>query len=405
MGGGVRAAGASTFWLYAAIYGVLMFAAAAPTPLYGVYAARFHFSALTLTVVFAVYAVGLLAALLVAGRLSDHLGRRPVVLVSIAVQVVAMLCFALADSTPVLIAGRAVQGVATGAALGALSAGLLELGGTVAAGVAPMVTGAAPLFGLAAGALGTSALVQYAAAPLRLVYWLITAALVLGAVAVLRAPEPGSPRPGAVRSLVPVAAVPPHVRAAFGTVAPIMIAAWALNGFYLSLGPTLVARIEHSANHLWGGLAVFSFTFAAGVASLLARPLGVRPALVSGSAALTAGVLLSLIASTTSGVALFLAGSAVAGAGFGTGFLGGVRAISEAALPHERAGVLAVFYVLSYTAFSVPIVVAGIAQTHATPGAVAVVFCAAVAVLAVIGLLAALVRPRPAPVAVRSPRR
>lgn len=388
--GGRRPATASTFWIFAAIYGVFMFAASAPSPLYGVYASRFGFPPSTLTVVFAVYAIALLAALLVVGRLSDHLGRRPVILASIATQIIAMLLFALANSTVVLVIGRVVQGIATGSVIGALSAGIIELAATVAPGVAPMVTTSAPSFGLAAGAICSSTLVQFAPAPLRLVYWVIIAALVVGAAATIWAPEPGHVRPGALRSLVPVASVPPHTRASFATIAPGIVAAWALMGFYLSLGPTLVARIEDSTNHLWGGVAVLSFTFAAGAASLAARQITVQAALLAGSAVLTVGVLLSLLAVTVSSGSLFLVGSVVAGAGFGVDFLGGIRAVSEAARAHERAGVLAAFYILSYLAFSIPAVVAGIAQTYSSARSVAMVFCAAVAVLAVIGVAASL---------------
>lgn len=389
-----RPATAATFWIFAAIYGVFMFAASAPSPLYGVYAAQFGFPTSTLTVVFGVYAIALLGALLVAGRLSDHLGRRPVILASITVQVIAMLLFVLADSTPVLIVGRILQGLATGAVIGALSAGIIELAATVAPGVAPMVTTSAPSFGLAAGAIGSSALVQFAPAPLRLVYWVIIAALVVGAAATIWSPEPGQTRPGALRSLVPVAAVPPHARHSFVQVTPSIVAAWALNGFYLSLGATLVARIENSANHLWGGIAVFSFTFAAGAASLAARQITVRRALLAGPAALTVGVLVSLVAvavAVSSGPAFFV-GSVIAGAGFGVGFLGGIRAVSEAAQPHERAGVLGVFYIVCYLAFSVPVVAAGIAQTHSNARNVAVVYCIIVAALAATGLLAGLSR-------------
>jgi MFS family permease len=395
--GSRRPATASTFWIFAAIYGVFMFAASAPSPLYGVYAARFSFSPSTLTVVFAVYAIALLAALLVVGRLSDHIGRRPVILAAVILQIIGMLCFVLADHTTVLIIGRVIQGLATGSAIGALSAGIIEGAATVSPGLAPMVTSSAPSFGLAVGAIGSSTLVQYAPAPLHLIYWVIIAALVIGAAATVWTPEPGARRPGAARSLVPVAAVPPHTRASFAKVTPGIVAGWALNGFYLSLGSTLVARIEHSTNHLWGGVAVFSFTFAAGILSLAARQMSVRTALRTGPTALAIGALLSLLAIDTSSGALFLVGSVIAGAGFGTGFLGGIRAVSEAARPHERAGVLAVFYVICYLAFSIPVVAAGIAQTHSSPRDVAMIYSGAVAVLAVIGVSASLFTRRTTP--------
>src|SRR6201996_3538510 len=252
------------FWCVGGVYGVFMFAAAAPSPLYRVYAARWHFSPLTLTVVFALYALGLLLALLVTGRLSDHLGRKPVILGAIAAEVIAMACFVAADSTVVLGVARAVQGLATGCALGAVSAALAELsqGSTPALGA--VVTSSAPVFGLAAGGLGSSALVQFGPSPLRLVYWLIIAGLALGAVAVAVMRETGERRAGTLASLKPVASIPPEARAAFAAILPSLVALWAMIGFYLSLAPGLIGAIEGSANLLWGGAAVFCFCFSGG---------------------------------------------------------------------------------------------------------------------------------------------
>jgi MFS family permease len=133
------------------LLGVLMVAAGAPSPLYGVYQAAWGFSAAMLTAVFAVYALSLLAAFLVAGRLSDHLGRKPVIIVALAAEVAAMACFA-ADSAGWLYAARVVHGAATGTATGAVSAALVDL----APGnqrLAPLVNSVAPTLGLAAGAL------------------------------------------------------------------------------------------------------------------------------------------------------------------------------------------------------------------------------------------------------------
>src|ERR1700728_889278 len=142
------------FWLMGCLLGTLMIAAGAPSPLYGVYQATWHFSAVTLTAVFAVYAVALLAAFLVAGRLSDHLGRKPVI-------IVALLIEAAANSTGWLYTARVVQGIATGMATGAISAALVDLAPRRNPQLAPLVNSAAPTMGLAAGALGSSLLVHY----------------------------------------------------------------------------------------------------------------------------------------------------------------------------------------------------------------------------------------------------
>jgi MFS family permease len=79
-----------------------------------------------LTIAFAVYALGLLAALLVTGSLSDYVGRRPVMLGALALELVAMVMFAMAPKIGWVIATRILQGVATGAATSAFTAAVVE---------------------------------------------------------------------------------------------------------------------------------------------------------------------------------------------------------------------------------------------------------------------------------------
>src|SRR5580692_316708 len=169
---------------------LLFFAAGAPTPLYGIYRAELRFSATTLTAVFAVYALVLLLALLVFGSVSDYLGRRRVILAALVVAAAACGLFLTADSVGLLLAARALQGLAVGTATGALGAALIDLqpGGS---GLAPVVTAAAPALGLGTGALATSALAQYGPAPTRLMWWLLLGASAAAGAGMAAMPEPG----------------------------------------------------------------------------------------------------------------------------------------------------------------------------------------------------------------------
>lgn len=378
------------FWGVGGTYGVFMFAASAPAPLYHVYAARWHFSPLTLTIVFALYAFGLLLALLVTGRLSDHLGRKPVILAAIAAEVVAMACFIAADSSVLLCIARAVQGLATGCALGVLSAALAELSERKAPVLGAVVTSSAPMFGMAAGAVGSSTLVQYGPSPLRLVYWLIIAGLAASAAIAGAMREPGERRPGVLASLKPVAGVPPAARSTFVTILPSLVALWALIGFYLSLAPGLIAAIEGSSNLLWGGAAVFCLCISGGIAIVIFREITAQTAMLCGCIALFAGVGSTLVAIATGSTALFLTGSSIAGVGFGLAFLGNIRAVTRVATPAQRAGTLAVLYIVSYATFSIPIVIAGVAETRFSAHDVALVFSGCVTALAGIGTVASL---------------
>ena len=245
-----RAAG---FWLVAVVLFLLLLPVVAASPLYRVYQAEWRFSATTLTVVFGVYGLTLLATLLVFGSLSDYLGRRGVIAVALAAGAGACGLFLAAHGVGLLFAARALQGAAVGAATSAAGAALIDLQ-PEGSGRAPVVSSADVQVSFALGGLGTSALVQYAPAPTHLVWWLLLGASAAAAVAVLAIPETVPRRPGVLASLRPRAAVPRQARGMFAVALPVMIAAPALIGFYLSLGPSLAAQVLRSPDLLWGGL-------------------------------------------------------------------------------------------------------------------------------------------------------
>jgi MFS family permease len=382
----------ASFWVVGAILGVLMFAAGAPSPLYGVYQSHWHFSAITLTAVFAVYAIALLVTLLVCGALSDHVGRRPVILAALLVNWCAMACFLLANGVGALYVARALQGVATGAATSALSGALIELQPEGSTQLGPLVNSSAPTIGLGAGALITSALVQYAPAPTKLVYWLLLGALIAAAAAVIAMPEPGRRRPGALASMRPRVGIPAAARGAFAGTLPCLVALWALGGLYLSLGPSIVLGLVRSHNHLWGGGVIFILMAAGASASIALRSLRAETAMVAGSTALLGGIVITIVAIAARLLSAFLIGTAVAGAGFGLAFLGVFRTLVALAPPTDRAGLIAAVYTVSYLAFSVPVVLAGIAATHIGLHDTSLAYASAVAVLVATALAGFAVR-------------
>jgi MFS family permease len=336
-------------------------ASSAPTPLYHVYQQVWGFDATLLTLVFAVYAFALLLALLMAGRLSDHLGRRPLIIGSLLLQMGAMGVFLLASGPGWLLAARAVQGVATGLATASVGAALLDLdrlGGALINSIAPML-------GMAGGALGSAALMMLAPAPLRTVYAVLMAVFVLALVATWIAPDTGSRRAGAWASLWPRIAVPVQARAALWMVTPINIALWMLGGFYLSLMPSLIVATTHVTSAWLGGAVVAALTLSGAAAILAARKLRTLATLLYGEGALGIGLLLILLGAHQGSTALLLAGSVIAGLGFGAAFLGALRMVLPLAEPHERAGLMGAFYVESYLANSVPTIAIGYVAHHA----------------------------------------
>ncbi|ETD54000.1 MFS transporter [Pseudomonas aeruginosa] len=351
-------------------------AASSPTPLYRLYQAQWHFSPLMLTVIFGVYALSLLATLITAGSLSDYICRRPVITLALVLQMVAMGSFLAASDIVWLIAARVLQGVGTGLATAALGAAMLDLHHERGA----LINSLAPLGGLAAGALGTTALVQWAFAPLQLVFALLLAAFAMQTLLTWTTPETASGRPGALTSLRPRVVVPLQARATLKAVSPINVAIWALGGFYLSLMPSLIARATGSTSAWLGGLSVAALTLSGAVAVVASRAHNPRVSLLGGAMFLAAGLVCIM-----SGVALgragpLLAGSVAAGVGFGACFLGAMRSVLSLAGPGERAGLMAAFYVESYLAHVLPALAAGYLAQHL--GLVVTTECFGVAIIA-----------------------
>ena len=354
---------AGTFAAVAAIVVLFLAASSAPSPLYVVYQQQWGFTASVLTVVFAIYVVGLLGSLLVVGALSDHLGRRPVLGAAIALETVALVLFLLADNVIALSVARLLQGIATGAAMTTLGATLVDLEPAHARGRAGVVNSVAPTAGLALGALGCGALVEFGPSPTRFVYAILIAGMVVAAVVVARMPETSPRRPGAVASLRPQVGIPARLRADTVPVVPVMIASWALGGLYLSLGPSVTAGLFGLHDHLVGGVVV---TLLCGTGALTAYLLRSRPApslLAPAAVLLAVGTLATLTGISTDLIALSALGTVLAGIGFGAAALATFGTFARIAQPHERGALFAAAFVISYVAFSVPAVIAGFAGT------------------------------------------
>jgi len=382
------------FYLQASILVSFLAGSSAPTPLYGVYQAQWGFSPITITVIFGIYAFAVLATLLTAGSLSDYVGRRPVLLAATGLQAAAMLVFATAGGGSALLIARILQGLATGAAAAAVGAGMLDIDrakGTIANSVGPLT-------GTATGGIGSALMVQYLPAPTRLIYLVLFAIFVVQAVGVLWMPESVARKPGALASLRPKFGVPAAARQPFLLAVPVLVASWALVGFYGSLGPTLVRHLVGSTSVVLGGLSLFVLAGAGGAAVLVLRTVPQRTEMVLGIAALLVGVVLTLLAIDQASIAVFLAGTAVAGIGFGAGFQGAIRTVIPLAAAAERAGVLSVLYVVSYFAMGLPAVIAGLRVVHSHGDVLGTAreYGATVVVLAVLALLGAAVRRKPA---------
>ena len=383
-----RAAPRAGYLLVGGAITVMMAGASAPSPFYPLWQRELHLAPAMGTLVFAVYAVALLLALLVSGSLSDHVGRRPVVSVGFLLLAASVALLWAAGSTGVLLGGRALQGVASGVLLSALAALVTDLAGAAHAARAAVVNSVAPMVGLAVGAVGAGLVIDgdgpHAGA---IVFGVLTVAYAVLGGAVWLLPETSAREAGAWRALRPRVAVPRSARALFALSVPVTLAGWATGGLFLSLGASIVRTVfDVDASALQG--ITIGVVPAAGVVGILVlrhRPAGV--VMIYGSAALAVGTLLSLVALSTGSFVFYLLAVVVVGSGFGPAFFGVVGTVVPAVAVHERAEMFAALYAVSYLAFGVPAVIAGTLVPVLTLEVTATVYGVCVAALAGLSLV------------------
>jgi len=369
--------------LAAGVIGLGLFASVTPSPLYRAYSVLWHFSPLTLTLIYATYAFGVLASLLLFGGVSDDVGRRPVLLGALGALMAATVLFMLADSAAWLFVARGIQGLATGAALSAASATLLDLHPRRDPAGVGLTNGTAAAAGIGLGALVSSSLVRIGWEPRVLPYALL---LVLIAVAFAGAycmPEPVHERSRfkltAQRPRVPAAVRRPFVLAGLA-----VLSSWSIGALFFSLGPQLALQLFNSTNVIVSAIGIVTLAASAVIAQLFTARTPAWIATSVGSIALAAGTGLIVLAAASDSTVAYLAGSILGGAGFGAAFLGGLRALVAAIPPEHRATVMAAFYVAAYASLSVPAVLAGIVVTHISLQSTFEIFGGVVAAIALV---------------------
>ncbi len=357
-------------------------ASSAPSPLYPLYQAAWGFSPFMISIIFAAYAGALLVTLLFFGALSNHWGRRPVIALALAAELLSMGLFLVAQDGTWLLAARLVQGFATALAATSLAAALLDIDHKAGA----TINSIAPMIGMGVGALGSGLLAQVVPAPLRFVFVLLIALFLVQLLRSLRSAETAASLSETKWSPRPRIDVPPAARQAFWRVAPLNIGAWALGGFFLSLMPSLIREISHGGATWLAGAAVAALTFTASVSIVFYRNKSTSTGLFVGGLGSASGMAVILGGVYLESPALLLAGAVVSGIGFGAGFLGATRSIVTKVTAEERAGLMSAFYFESYLANALPAMIAGYAARHVGLIETATVFGAVIIALSLISL-------------------
>lgn len=382
------------FWIVAVAFTAVMAYSTVPTPLYGIYERTDGFPQFVVTFVFAAYAVGVVAALYLAGHLSDVVGRRRMILVAVAVEIGAATVFLLWPQLPGLLVARLVSGVGVGLLTATATAHLSELRSRAHpeedTANAVTVSGVANLGGLGLGPLIGGLFAEFLPAPLVLPHVVFLVVFVAALVALAMAPEtvppPGERRPYRPQRI----AVPASARATFVAAGAAAFSAFAVFGLFTSLAPTFLVVSLHQPDRLVAGIVSFSVFAAACLAQVLLRTMPVARQIRVVLVLLPAGLVLLAVGAVLAAFPVFTLGGVLAGAGVGLLFRSALARAASTADATSRGAVLAAVFLIAYAGLCVPVLLVGGALVVFAPIAVLVVFVALVLVAVVassIGML------------------
>jgi MFS family permease len=372
----------AAFWLLAFAFGATMLGTTLPTPLYVIYQGEWHFSEAITTVIFAVYAAAVLAALLLAGRSSDEAGRKPLMAVALVTSALSTVVFILAPDVGILFVGRILSGLSAGLMTGTATAALTELVPASADRRASLVATATNIGGLALGPLIAGLFAQYAPRPTVLVYVVYLGLLVIAGACVFLIPETVSQRRRPTLRAVGLA-LPEHGRGEFAAAGLAGFAAFSVLGIYSALAPTFLGSVLHARSHLLEGFVVFLIFGVATVTQVAVFRLPSRPVVLSGLGLFLAALALLLTALAVANLAVFLVATVVGGVGVGAVFLGSLATANRLAPAERRGQVVSTFFVVCYAGLIIPVIGVGVASGFIGDFASVLAFSILLAVLSV----------------------
>ena len=357
--------------------------ASAPTPIYRLYQETLGLTPLAITLIFAMYSLTIIGAFLTVARLSDFVGRKPMILAALLLNALALVLFIEANTSAALLVARAIQGVATGSALATLGALVTDTAPKAAA----TLNSVTAFIGLLVGSLVAGALVAYLPWPTRLVFALLLCVTLAEMMALLFVHETAPRKHGALAVLRPTLMIPTAAVRPMLQLLPLTLSGWALGGFYLSLMPSLVVTATGVHAPLVGAGVVSALMLSGGISVLASRGLSAPSAVQIASLLLAIGIVLTMTAIHAGSPVGMILGTLVAGVGFGSSYGAALRTLLPLAASHERAGLLSAYFVASYLFFALPAVGAGLAAPYYGLVRTALVYGAVLALCAVITLI------------------
>ncbi|HKC27069.1 MAG TPA: MFS transporter [Jatrophihabitans sp.] len=380
------------FWLIAFAFATAMAFSTVPTPLYSIYQTRDGFSTFAVTVVFAAYAIGVLTSLLLAGHVSDSVGRKRVLIAALALELGSAVLFLTVLSFPGLVVARVISGLGVGLMTATATAHLQELHAAHRPGASTerfaIVSTAANIGGIGLGSLVSGVLAQFVASPLRVPYLVFVALLLVAVAAVTLTPETVEARFARPAYRPQRLGTGQQGLASYLAAVGGGFASFAVLGLFTSVAPGFVAGTLHHHSHALAGLVTFAVFGASALAQMLTGRLTARVRTFAGLVVPAIGIAVVTISLDAPSFALFLIGGIAAGAGAGVLFKSSIGAVAAASLPAKRGEALAGLFLVSYLGLALPIVGIGVATRYLATTTVMAWFAVAfVALLAVVGVL------------------
>jgi MFS family permease len=380
--------GSAAICVVAAMIGVLFAGSTVVTPLYVIYRQQFGFSQISLTLIYAAYALGNLAALLLFGRLSDEIGRRRTAMMAMAIAIVSALTFLFAQGIAWLYAGRILSGLAIGIGAGTATAWLAELIAREDKSRATVIATSANFLGVGIGALTSGLLAQYTSSPLRSPFavYLLMLVAVLALVWFTRETV-SHPAPDIARvSMRPRLSVPSEIRAQFVAPAVTGFGAMALVGFYAALAPSLLAEQLHETSHAAAGAIFFELAVVVAASIVATKSLSSRVAMLWALALMIPSVALLVTAERFGSMATMIVATASCGIAAGLGYRGSLQIVNQIAPRDRRAEVVSSYFVCGFLGNAVPVIGVGVISAVASPTVASLAFALTISAFALVAI-------------------
>jgi MFS family permease len=351
------------FWIVTYLFATVMLGTTLPTPLYVIYQAQWHFSSGITTTIYASYAVGVLAALLLAGRSSDQAGRRPVLFAALAFSAVSTVVFILSPGIGWLFAGRVLSGISAGLVTGTATAALTDIYSGSSSRRASMVATAANMGGLGLGPLIAGLFAQFGPDPTVLVFEVYLGLLAVAVIGLVYVPETVGERQKLTLRFTGLG-IPRNGRSEFIAAGVAGFAAFALLGMFTSLAPSFLGDVLHEHSHAVGGAVVFALFGTATVTQLVLARFASRAVMLIGLTVFLAGLALVVAGLSQASLALFLSGTIVSGVAIGAVFIGSVSTAVRLAPAEIRGRVASTYFVFAYIGLTIPVIGVGIGSQY-----------------------------------------